>query len=307
MMESREVGMRFIFAITVFSALGFSCSPPAAAKPHIDPGKYVKTIKEGELERSYILRVPKAYDNMTKLPLVFVFHGWTSNAEQADVYTQFGAKSEKEGFILVIPNGTEGLGKLKGWNTGFLNLGIADVDDVKFTSDVLDKVEADMYVDESRVYVAGHSNGAMMAYDLGARLGDRFAAIGVVSGTIGVPDKQVDEPKNPVSAIIIHGKADETVPYDASTVGLIKSTSAPDSAKWWAGKCGCEVATRTTDHKGNVIVDDYKPGKNGAEVELVTIVDGHHAWPAERSETHVRAVDLIWDFFKAHPKNPGRG
>src|ERR1043166_4800404 len=181
--------MKFAYALLALPLFGFSCSAPQGPKPHVEPGKYVKTIKEVGLERSYILRVPKAYDNKTNLPIVIVYHGWTSNAQQADVYTEFGAKSEKEGFILVIPDGTPGIGKLKGWNAGILNLGAADVDDVKLTADLLDQVEKDMYVDEKRVYIAGHSNGAMMAYDLGAKLSNRIAAIGVVSGTIGTPNQ----------------------------------------------------------------------------------------------------------------------
>jgi polyhydroxybutyrate depolymerase len=272
--------MKFAYVFLVLPIFGFSCSHTQGPKPHVDPGKYVKTIKEGQLERSYILRVPKNYDNKTNLPLVLVYHGWTSNAQQADVYTEFGAKAEKEGFILVIPDGTPGIGKLKGWNAGILNLGAADVDDVKLTSDLLDSVEKDLYVDESRVYVAGHSNGAMMAYDLGAKLGNRIAAIGVVSGTIGTPDHQCENPQGPVSAIIFHGKADNTVPYDdTAKSALIKCTSAPDSAKWWAQKDGCAAATRTTQDDGDVIIDDYKGGKNGTEVELVSLVKGNHSWP----------------------------
>jgi len=291
--------------------LGFYAGPSASpASPEVAPGRYVKTIQEGDLQRSYILRVPKQYDNKTKLPLVVLFHGWETNAAQAERYTLFGAKSDEGGFILAIPEGTEGKSGKEGWNAGFVNLGVAKADDLKLTVDILDQVEKDLLVDENRVYVVGHSNGAMMTYAVGASLSDRIAAIAVVSGTIGSPGKRVPDPKGPVSAIIFHGKADPTVPYDHTTSGLIKGTPAPESAKWWAERDGCGPAEETTKDGGNVIVDDYKNGKNGVEVEFITIVNGLHGWPSggtwegPETKTHVPATDLIWEFFKAHPKHP---
>lgn len=298
--------MKLAYLPLLLPLLGFSCAP--ASKPHIEPGRYEKTIKVDGIERSYILRVPKQYDNKTSLPVVFVYHGWTSTAKQAEAYTQFGAKSEKEGFILVVPDGTEGINKLRGWNCGFLNLGNPDADDVKMTSDILDSLERDMYVDEKRVYVAGHSNGAMMAYDLGAKLSDRIAAIAVVSGSIGTARNHIDKPTAPVSAIILHGTADPTVPYDSNTKALIQTTSAPDSAKWWAEQDGCAPVKRTEEQDGRIKIDLYPGGKSGAEVELISIKDGGHMWPntlglrGPGSAADFPATDRIWDFFKSHPK-----
>ncbi|HVT10965.1 MAG TPA: PHB depolymerase family esterase [Fimbriimonadaceae bacterium] len=305
--ETEEVGVRVTinvmklgYALLILPLCGFSCvsAPP---KPHVAPGRYVKTIQEGSIQRSYILRTPKGYDNKRKVPLVLMFHGLGSSAEEAESFTGLTLKAEKEGFILVIPNGTPGIGDMKGWNTGFLDLGSKDVDDVKFTTDILDQVEHDLYIDDKRVFVAGHSNGAMMAYDLGSALSGRIAAIAVVSGSVGIGDKRVPGPTSPVSAIIFHGKADQMVAYDSSSSALLQAISAPESAKWWAEKDGCGPMTET--RRGNdVVLDDYRNGKGSSEVELVTIVKGDHAWP-DGTRTPVAAADLIWSFFKAHPKS----
>lgn len=291
--------MRLAYALCILPLFGFSCTPLPSTKPHVDPGRYVKSIKEGDLTRSYVLRVPKAYDNKTKLPVVVLLHGWTGSADDVETRTRFGIKADQEGFILAVPDGTEGIGNLKGWNCGFLNLGVPKADDVKFVGDILDATEKDLFVDTDRVFVAGHSNGAMMAYDLGAKLSDRIAAIAVVSGTIGTDKEHVSEPATPVSAIIFHGRKDDTVPYDATSKGLIACTAAPDSAKWWADRDGCKPASHSSSNGGNVVVDDYTDGRNSSEVELVSIGDGGHAWP----KLAVAATDMIWDFFKAHPKH----
>jgi polyhydroxybutyrate depolymerase len=222
----------------------------------------------------------------------------------------FGAKSDEAGFILAIPDGTVGRGGKQGWNAGFVNLGQARVDDVKLAGDLLDQVEKDLLVDENRAYIVGHSNGAMMTYAAGSHLSERIAAIAVVSGTVGANGKHAPDPKVPVSAIIFHGKADPTVAYDSTTTGTVKDgVSAPDSAKWWAEKDGCGPADETTKDDGNVIIADYKGGKDGTEVEFITIVNGMHGWPSggtwqgPETKTHVPATDLIWEFFKAHPKH----
>jgi len=291
--------MKIPIIALVLPVLAFSCGQQA--KPPVEPGQYVKTIQEGDLARTYILRVPKNYDGKTNLPLVVLFHGWTGSAEDVEANTGFGDKADREGFILAIPNGTEGVGGLRGWNCGFLDLGKPKADDVKFTTDVLDQVERDLCVDPNRVYVAGHSNGAMMAYDLGAKLSGRIAAIAVVSGTIGIPGSQVADPEGPVSAIILHGKEDPTVPYDASHEGLIKAIPAPESAKWWAEKDGCKPPVESTAK--DELIEDYTGGRNGAEVEFVTILDGKHAWPGGgRTHPAISATDMVWDFFRAHPK-----
>lgn len=286
--------------------LSACCGQPPPVAPDLAPGRYSRSIKVGDLERTYLLKVPKS--STRGVPLVFVLHGWGSNKEEAELYTGFGAESDKGGFALAVPDGTAGLGKSKGWNTGFLNLGVARADDVALIDKMIGAIEKEVRINPRMIYVVGHSNGAMMAYTAGARLSGEIAAIGVVAGTIGSSDKRVPPPSKPVSAIILHGKADTMVPYDASSKALLKSISAPDSAAWWAKQIGCGPATRTTKDGGNVLIDDFRGGRKGTAVELVTIVNGTHDWPGgltrsgPEAKTHVNAADLIWEFLKAHPK-----
>lgn len=291
----------------IAALLAASCAPPTAVAPDLAPGRYSRSIKVGELDRAYLLKVPRE-STKGAIPLVIVLHGWGSNKEEAEQYTGFGAESDTGGFALAIPDGTAGLGKSKGWNTGFLNLGVGKADDVALIDQMIHAIEKDVRINPKMVYVVGHSNGAMMAYTAGARLSGEIAAIGVVAGTIGSAEKRVPSPSKPVSAIIIHGKADPMVPYDASSKALLKSIPAPESAKWWAAQIGCQGPTRTTKDDGNVLIDDFRGGRGGAEVEFATIVNGTHDWPGgltrsgAETKTHVNAADLIWAFLKAHPK-----
>jgi polyhydroxybutyrate depolymerase len=285
---------------------------PTAALPAKPPGRYVENLESGGVTRSYILRVPKAYDATRRLPVVVLLHGWTGTAEAAEGYTMMGDKADKEGFFLAVP---EGLGEPQGWNVGFLDLSGKHADDVAFVAKVLDQVEKEVGVDPDRVYVAGHSNGAMLAHLVGAKLSNRVAAIGAVAGTIGLPStsgppKTIPNPGEPVSAILIHGKADAMVAYEKGASALLGGIGAPDSARWWARQDGCSMTpTRVVSPNGNVITETYSGGKRGTEVTLVSIVNGPHDWPGgytrdghRETLTGVGAADLLWSFFEKHPK-----
>jgi polyhydroxybutyrate depolymerase len=292
-------------------------APTTTQKPTQSPsppvysiGDHVESIDENKVQRSYIVRVPTGYDHKRPLPLVMFLHGWTGSAKLSEAHTGMGKEADKGHFLLVLP---DGLGKPQGWNCGFLNLGAKGVDDVQFLTDVLDAVGKKVKVDPSRVYVAGYSNGAMMAYVMGSKLSTRIAAIGVVSGTIGFDRgsqiAHVEPPANPVSAIIIHGLLDPTVPYSHGAGLLENSTSAPDSAAFWAKADGIATnPTVTVAAKGNLEQRDWKAGP--IEVKLISIANGTHDWPGgvnwegPETKTGFDAATQLWGFFASH-RRPG--
>ncbi len=304
-------------SLALFAALAtLGCAPysaPAGRIEYKSPGRYVETLSSGGLERKYILRIPKQFDGKSPMPVVVVLHGWTSDAASAEAYTRMGDESDKEGFIAVFPEGLGGKGFL-GWNAGFIDLSGQKQDDVAYISGLLDKVQTEVAVDPKRIYIAGHSNGAFLANYAASKLSKRIAAFASVAGTVGTPlskndVKNIPDPVAPVSALLIHGKQDPMVWYGEQVKALLMGVSAHDSAKWWSDRDGCSASPKTTTSSdGNVITDIYSGGKAGTEVELVSIVNGMHDWPGgitrngDETKTGVNAADLIWAFFKAHPK-----
>jgi len=292
-----------------------TCSAAPRA-PFTAPGRYVETLSSGGQIRKFILRVPKGYDGTKAVPVVMVLHGWTGSADSAELYTRMADKAEKEGFVAVFPDGLGNPG-FQGWNVGWINLtGVnPPPDDMSFLSDVLDKVEKEINVDRSREFVVGHSNGAFMANLLGANLGRRLAAIASMAGTIGLnPTKEIPDPVAPISVLLLHGKADRMVGYDINAQALLKPIGAVDSAKFWAKADGCGLApTSTKSADGKVVTDLYTGGKNGTEVELVSVEGAPHDWwggltrnsegaPVDVPTYGAPVADLVWDFFRTHPK-----
>lgn len=283
-----------------------SCAHAAPPQtPPRAPGRYVETLSWGGKTRRFILRVPKSYSGR-KTPAVMVLHGWTASAEDAEQYTRMAERAEKEGWIAVFP---DGIGNPQGWNAGFIDLtGMNRPDDLGFLNATLDQVEREINVDKDREYVAGHSNGAFMANYLGAKLGARLAAIGSMAGTVGLrPGVEIPTPIAPISVILLHGKADNLVAYAPGASALLANEGAVASARFWAKEDGCKPEPETTV-KGRVTIDRYKGGKDGTEVELVSVDGAPHDWwggigrNGDVPTYDAPAADLIMAFFKAHPK-----
>jgi polyhydroxybutyrate depolymerase len=87
--------------------------------------------------------------------------------------------------------------------------------------------------------------------------------------------------------------------------------STNESISFWVEHNHCNsFPERNVSDSGNIIIDTYAGGLNDAMVRLVSIVDGTHSWPGgekgrNRGDTpnsEINATDLIWDFFKDHPK-----
>src|SRR5690606_38463985 len=176
--------------------------------------------------RRYVVRVPARVARSNALaPLVIVLHGGGGNASNAETMTGFTRKAEREGFIVVYPEGTaRGRVPLLTWNAGHC-CGYAmeqRVDDVGFITALIDKLQSTHRIDPDRIYVTGMSNGGMMSHRLGIELSHRIAAIGPVVGAVFGDEGR---PRAPVSAIMINGMLDESVPYDGGPPGGVGAKS----------------------------------------------------------------------------------
>jgi polyhydroxybutyrate depolymerase len=244
---------------------------------------------------SSIIHVPASYDPSISHPLLVVLHAWGENAFFIEKRTGFSEKADEEGFIVLYPDGTG-----RSWNAGFCcgNALRNDIDDVGFIRTLIEKTMDDYNINSSRIYVMGHSNGAMMSYRLGSELSDIVAAIGPVSGTIGRESWTIPDSDYPVSVIAFNGMKDPLVHYNG---GIFFSVN--ESISFWVNQNNCSTTPqRNISEDGNVIVDTYSDGDNGTEVVLVSIVNASHAWPFDRPIYEKSQTDIMWEFFEKHPK-----
>jgi len=286
---------------------------PKQADP-FGPGDHTRALTMGEQRRTYLAHVPKGHDPSKPAPVVLALHGAAMNGPMMVWFTGLNKKSDEAGFIVVYPSGA-GTGPFLTWNAGGFKGKWAEgkADDVAFIGKLLDDLGTVVKVDEKRVYACGMSNGAMMCYRLAAELSGRIAAIAPVAGTIAIDECK---PKRPVPVIHFHGTRDAFVPFEmakSKTPSFMRLKGVEDSIQTWVKLNGCEEKARTDvlsrdGDEMKVTRNTYGGGKDGAEVVLVVIEGGGHAWPGQqppvgflgKSATNISANDLMWEFFERH-------
>jgi polyhydroxybutyrate depolymerase len=233
-------------------------------------GDHSFDLRHGGRRRSYIAHVPRnAADSPT--PVVIAFHGGGGEAEGFKAYAGLDAVADREGFIVVYPNGSGLLPRrLLTWNAGEC-CGYAmnqRIDDVGFAMAVLDDLARRAPIDPRRVYATGHSNGAMMAYRLGAERASRIAAIVPVAGAISLARFM---PDRPVAVLAIHSVDDPRALYNGGLGPPFPGTNvrsshrpAMEGIERWRRHNGCAAATR---------IADTRTGRSGAEPQTAILVE----------------------------------
>lgn len=287
----------------------------ALASPPISAGLHDRTLCVDGLRRSYLVYVPQAMDPAAQWPVILAFHGAGANARQMLRLTGLNEKADHSRFVVVYPEGT-GVGPLKSFNGGGRGGPMAerDVDDVSFTSALLDDLASLIPVDSCRVFATGISNGGMMCHRLAAELPERIAAIAPVAGTLAVTPTAL--PRG-VSIMHFHGRSDGIVPWNGPnllTPRFLAFQSVDATIETWRRLNECPDGWMMSEYE-NVSRDgtlvrrhDSHPGRDGAEVVLLEIEGGGHTWPGRptvllflgKTTRDISANDLMWNFFERH-------
>lgn len=268
-------------------------------------------IDFGGIERTYLLHVPASYDRAKPTPVVFNFHGYGSSAAAQMAYADFRPLAEREGFLVVAPNG-------QGASRRFTLLGATatEADDVEFAVALLDHLARQLCIDERRVFATGMSNGGALSSVIACRASDRFAAVGAVAAMIYVPPCG-DAGRRPAPIVGMMGDADPVVPYAGGQVrccGNPNIPAAPDTIANFAKRSACDEPPEERRPKPTIAHRVWTGCHAANAVELYTIEGGGHTWPGAAFDLASRglgattqelvATETLWAFFEAHPLPP---
>jgi polyhydroxybutyrate depolymerase len=230
-------------------------------------------------------------------------HGATGTAESQDDASAFPSLAEREGFVVLTPEAAEP-GRL--WNLPPVLL------DVRYVSRLIDDTMANQCIDPARVYLAGFSQGGMLATAVACEQPERFAAIGSVAGLYDLPSC---ERTTSVPMVALQGTADPTVRPDGTYSDDIQAflkgpvTSREELARRWATQNGCSSDPPATSTEGLVTVLTFDCPTDG-EVLYYRVDGATHLWPSTREQTGpvtvpttpgdsaVDATDVMWTFFE---------
>jgi polyhydroxybutyrate depolymerase len=251
-----------------------SSGSPACGKSGAPTGVLARHVSVFGKQRRYTLVVPASYTPAKSYPIVYVLHGHGGSGAQ--VRRAFDLEQIAQGgAIFLYPDGIGG-----GWD---LDSPASKNRDVALFDATLAITQSDYCVDLSRVFVAGFSNGAYMANQLGCRRGDRIRAVASHSG--GGPYENAGEyderghlvcKGKPVASLVIHGAADASVAPSEGQKSIDHWT--------YANRCSSRAPTSP---QGCVA---YQGCVN--QVVACTVAGlGHGLWP--------QAKQLIWNFFEA--------
>lgn len=279
-----------------------------------------KVLQYGGAERSYYVHVPPGAAQKKSLPLLILLHGGGGGAPQALENYPLKPVADREGFLLVTPNGSGPLPRelLRTWNVGW-GFGYAQrkkVDDVGFVRALIGQIKKDYPVDSKRVYLTGLSNGAILCHYAAAANSDLISGIAPVVGCAGgaeTPDLTYPQaPKHPLNVIMFNGELDEHVPLKGGKQLLHTEKqaryvcSAQQSARFWVQANGCRPEAKVEelpDQKSTRYT--WSGGKQNTQVVLWVLHNQAHAWPggsapravADQPSPLVKAHEELWKFF----------
>ncbi len=275
-------------------------------------------------QRTYILfipsdnlKIPWFFRKARSLPLLMVLHGGGGSGRGILKTTkgEFNHLAEVYGALVVYPDALAGH-----WNDGrnvypSQKMGI---DDVKFLLSIVERLSSEFSIDPTRIFITGHSNGAMMSYRMGCDAAEKIRAIAPVSSPMLKNTYLNCKPSSPVSLIFIMGTDDPIVPWEGGEVGfrgrkLGEVVSAEETFKFWGEVNKCKkrgkrvyLEDRAPEDGTKVWKESFLECQGRARVSLYGVEGGGHGWPGGisnlpeeiigKTTRDIDACQVIWDF-----------
>lgn len=253
--------------------------PPATFLPGASWYKAVVhwTLSDGTA-RQYQISIPAGL--VGAAPYVVALHGYAQGVASARAQQNWEALAPARHFVVVYGVGQPNAS----WNAGqCCSTAVSSHrDDSLYLAELLRLVPSEWALNPHRIYLAGFSNGAMMAYRYACEHPGQIAAIGVVAGT----NEASCTPGPGTGAVAIrhiHGAADSTVPYYGQRYNAYLRcalTPVPTALREWARA---------------------DSGSSWAVVSHTVVPGMGHVWP-RGAPYGLDATSNLWGFFFAHPR-----
>lgn len=281
-------------------------SPGCGTTNSQTPGTSVlRSLTSQGITRTYQLHLPPNYTSQTPWPLILAFHGRGGTGAEIEGFSKLSTLPA----VVAYPNGVIGTGggNRQAWQGA--PYAASGVDDVAFTSDLLNTLQNGLCVDQRRVYATGKSNGGGFTGLLACRMAGRIAAIAPVAAAFypGTGTDQDCTPSRPVPVIDFHGTGDTTIPYDGDV-----SRDLPPIGTWvygWVLRDNCAKWGFHQTISPDIAITRWGNCNADAAVQHVAIAGGGHTWPGadvpsggagEPTTQTIEAHELIWEFLSGH-------
>ncbi len=278
-------------------ASGSAGQGPQTCPPSPSPlaaGNHDASLQHDGRTRTYTLHVPPGVTGAEPVALVFDLHGAGGNGLQQRQMSGWEAVADREGFLVVYPDGVDGY-----WNVDDTCCGTAGsekIDDVGLIRVMIDTLSGQTCIDSQRIYVSGFSNGGGLAHRMGCDAADVVAAVAPVATDLRT------QPCNAVRAISmmeVRGMSDSLEPYEGGVVGppggQYISPGAQGSLQLWAEINQC-TGTPTIMEE---YCESYTECAGGVETDLCSLPDVDHG--TYNNWMNFDVASVAWRMFQRQP------
>jgi polyhydroxybutyrate depolymerase len=185
-------------------------------------------------ERPAQLILPTTYSEATPVPLLIDLHGFTGDGPSQSLFSFMQAAAESRGVAYVAPNGLLDSSGSRFWNasSACCNFGGSQVSDVDYLESLIEEISSKVAIDQSRIYLFGHSNGHFMSYKFACSTEGVVAAISGLAGAMDIDPRTCNN--KPMNVLHIHGTSDATISYEGGAILGNRYPSAEKSVAQWA-------------------------------------------------------------------------
>lgn len=298
------VGLLLVAGLIGVVSMHWRAAPAVAAELQS------QQINIGGQSRSYFIYVPDSLPRGKPAPAVFVLHGGMGDGSRIAGQSGMARAADRGRFIAVFPNAGG-----RQWNDGRETTS-GGGDDAGFINGLADALVKQGVIDPSRIFLAGASNGGMMAQKIACR-SNRFAGAAVLIANM--PSALIRQCSGGGTPMIFFlGTDDPIMPYAGGSVASFGGrgaggnvTSGAQTIDFWARANGCSNANATQmPNRAADNTEVVRHNFSGCRADLVfyEVVGGGHTWPGiskggrftGAATQDINATQLILDFFRAH-------
>jgi len=246
----------------------------------ISHGQQVEIDSNGD-DRSFLINLPS--DTNDPVPLVFILHGL---GETGALWYGVASYIASQGIVTVRPeSGTflnnSGTGYVKLWNA---ILDSTRYDDVQFISDIIDYMLMNYdFIDYSKIYVLGYSNGGYMAYRLACDLSYRITAFSSIAGNMFLDDEFdcIDQSRD-IPIFHVHGTEDPINSYypGGNGVDIIDDQylTIVESIEFWSNYHQYDISEVDTILSNVSVRYTYTNDAVTSSFEHIKVIGGGHEY-----------------------------
>ncbi|WP_159441695.1 alpha/beta hydrolase family esterase [Roseivivax lentus] len=238
------------------------------------------SMRIGSMNRTATVYLPDVPSARDRWPVVMVLHPGFATGEDMARISRLHLQPGSENFVFVYPDGFR-----RSWNARECcgRAQARNIDDVGFLTRLADQIGT-MVPTQSKMFVAGYSNGALMAYRLACDVPERLAAFSVYAGAPRLSTSTCS-PARSVPLLHLHGELDAVAPLEGGESSIASAgtrVSVLNNIQWWSQMNGC-ARSQPSNFISRAQCTEYSGCRNGSQTLFCIYPGQGHYWPGSEA------------------------